>query len=73
MCNEDIKHIIRKSRFFNYELADKLEISESTFSGWFRNELSDEKKKLILEAIEKLERSEVYVDIAEYKINISKT
>lgn len=53
MHNLDIRLKIKENRLFNYEVAEKLGITEYTFCKWLRNELSEEKKKIILDAIKK--------------------
>lgn len=47
---------IRESRFFKYEIAGKIGISEVAFSQWFRKELTEEKKAKIINAIKELKR-----------------
>lgn len=56
MKNEEIKLLIKQSRFFNYEIAEHIGISEVSLSRWFRKELSEEQKQKIIKAIEELKR-----------------
>ena len=56
MGNIKIKKFIKASRCFNYEIAEKIGISEVTFSQWFRKELTEEQNNKILTAIEKLKK-----------------
>lgn len=56
--NSQIKEIIKQSRFFNYEIAEAIGISEISFSKWFRKPINEEKKNMILCAIEKLKDGE---------------
>lgn len=58
MKNEEVKKLIKQSRFFNYEIAEQIGISEVSFSRWFRKELSEEQKQKIINAIEELKRGE---------------
>lgn len=51
MKNLEIRMIIKKNRLCHYEVAAKLGISEYTLCRWLREELSDERKGIILEAI----------------------
>lgn len=54
MKNVEIREILRKKRVFNYEVAQQLGITEFTFCRWLRDELSDERKRLVLEAISRI-------------------
>ena len=54
--NAEIKEAIRKSRFFKYEIARKIGITEETFSRWFRAELTEDQKEKIKSAIEELKK-----------------
>ena len=51
MKNADIRNLIKKHRIHNYEIAQKLGVSEFTFCRWLRTELSEEKQKQVLDAI----------------------
>lgn len=54
MKNIEIRDILKKRHIYNYEVAHQLGIAEFTFCRWLRNEFSEERKKLVLEAIDKL-------------------
>lgn len=54
MSNVDIRNKIRERRLRHYEVAEKIGISETTLCVWLRHELTDERKKRVLEAIEQL-------------------
>lgn len=54
MANAEIRELIRKKRLRHYEIAKALGVNEFTFSRWLRNELPDEKKRKIIEAIEQI-------------------
>ena len=58
MNNLEIRTAIKKSRLFNYEVADGLGMSETYFSRKLRKELPEEEKQKILEVIEKLSKEE---------------
>lgn len=58
MANEEIRELIRKKRLRHYEIAEALGVNEFTFSRWLRNELPDEKKKLVINAINDICNSE---------------
>ena len=51
MANEEIRNIMNKKRIRHYEVAAVLGISEGTFCKWLRTELPDDKKKLVINAI----------------------
>lgn len=52
--NNYIRDLIESNRIKHYEVALELGISDTTFSRWLRYELSEEKKKIVIEAIEKI-------------------
>ncbi|ASA98027.1 hypothetical protein [Anoxybacillus flavithermus] len=52
--NEDIKKA--KGDLPNWAIAEKLGIHENTLYRWLRSEMSDEKKRLVIDAINKLKR-----------------
>lgn len=58
MANEEIRELLRKKRIRHYEVAEQLGISEYTFCKYLRNELTDEKKKLVINAINDICNSE---------------
>lgn len=51
MANEEIRNIMNKKRIRQYEVAEILGVTEVTFSRWLRKELPDDKKKLVINAI----------------------
>lgn len=56
--NAEIRKNIRKSGFFQWQIADALGVAETTLVRWLRNELPDDKKKAIYSAIESLRMHE---------------
>lgn len=56
--NDKMKQIIKQSRFMQYEIAEKMGISEYTLSKWFRKELTTEQQEKILSAIQALKAGE---------------
>lgn len=54
--NIDIREAIKNSGFPYWAVAERLGITDSTFSKWLRKELSEEKKQKILGAIEELKQ-----------------
>ena len=58
MNNDQIREEIRQSRFFNYEIADAIGITESAFSKWFRKPLTCEQQEDIIRAILRLKGGE---------------
>ncbi len=51
---EEAKAMIKNSRFFSYEIAAAMGVSETAFSKWFRREISDEQLQQIKTGISKL-------------------
>lgn len=58
MYNLDVRLKIKQNRLCHYEVAREIGISEFTFCKWLRNEMNEERKKLVLSAIDKLIRGE---------------
>ena len=56
MKNLEIRTKIKEKRLYQYEVAEKLGISEYTFCVWLRKELSAERKNAVLAAIDELTR-----------------
>lgn len=54
MNGTDIQKLIKKKRLFQWEVAQELRINEFTLSRWLRGNLSKERERTILEAIERL-------------------
>lgn len=54
MNNLDIRESIKNNRLKNWEVADKVGISDSRFSVWLRTPLNEERKKRVLNAIDEL-------------------
>jgi transposase-like protein len=52
--NQDIKKA--KGNLPNWAIAEKLGIHENTLYRWLRSEMSDEKKQLVIDAINELKR-----------------
>ncbi len=65
MHNVEIRELIKKNRIFNYEIAEKLHISEYTLCRWLRNELSTEKKQEITAAIIELTGGDISENISD--------
>lgn len=55
-ANQEIRMSISINRFKNWEVAQKIGISDSRFSVWLRTPLNDERKKRVLNAIEELKK-----------------
>lgn len=56
--NKEIRSLIKKSKIYHYEIANKLGISETTFVRKLRNELSEYDRQRILEAIISIRREQ---------------
>lgn len=54
MCNEAIKKEIKKAGVYQYQVAAKIGVSEMTLIRWMREELPEEKRQLVYEAIQSL-------------------
>lgn len=54
MHNTDIRQAITDSGLKYWQVADALNVADSTFTKWLRKELDPEKKAAVMEAIEKL-------------------
>ena len=52
--NIDIRTEIEKKRLRFYEVADEIGINTCTFSRWLQRELTEEKKKRVLDAIARI-------------------
>ncbi len=50
--NLEIRSAITERGLRHYEVANKLKITQTTFSHWLQSELSEDKKTKILKAIE---------------------
>jgi len=53
-ANQDIRESIYKSGFPQWKVAEEYNLSDSRFSVILRHELNTDKKKAILDAIERL-------------------
>lgn len=60
-ANQEIRDQIFLNRLRNWEVADRVGISDSRLSVWLRTELNDERKARVQKAIDELvkERKEV--------------
>ena len=52
--NTDIRAAIKESKLRQYQVAEKIGISEFTLVRWLRKELSEERKQQIFTAIREL-------------------
>lgn len=57
MSNEEIRQLLKKEKIYMWQLAKVLEIHETTFGKWFREPLSENRKKAILSAIETIKQT----------------
>ena len=56
MCNQDIKALANQNHVRLWQVAEKLQIADTTFSRWLRTELPNEKKQQIKSIIEELSK-----------------
>lgn len=61
MANLELRKEIKKSRLFHYEIADALGITEAAFSKSLRKELTAERKRQVLDAINQIKEVEQIV------------
>lgn len=54
MENKEIRELIEKKSLKHYQVAQEIGIASFTLSVWLRTPLTEERKKRILEAIERL-------------------
>lgn len=54
--NDDIRRSIRESGLHQWMVAERLGISEATFTRWLRTEMSDGKKRMVIDAINELKK-----------------
>lgn len=54
MNNLDIRNKIKSNRLRNWEVAEKIGISDSRLSVWLRTPLNDDRKQRVLNAIKEL-------------------
>ena len=51
MNNQQIREVMRENNIYMWQVAKTLNIYETSFCKWFREELSEERKQLVLSAI----------------------
>jgi len=49
--NQEIKKAMKEHKVKQWQIAEKLGMSEFTLSRWFRHELPEDKKRMVLEAV----------------------
>lgn len=54
MVNERINQLLRKEKINKWQVAKKIGIHESTFSKWFREQMSKEHEMQVLSAVEEI-------------------
>lgn len=54
MHNIEIRQAIIESGLKYWQVADALNVADSTFTKWLRKELDPDKKAIVMDAIEKL-------------------
>lgn len=52
MRNQDLRDEIKRARLYGQDVADQLQISKSTLYTWLGQNLTDEKRKMIYQAID---------------------
>lgn len=56
ICNEEIRIQIKENGLRNYEVANKIGVSDRTLCEWLKKELGTEKENMILSAIKELKK-----------------
>lgn len=56
-ANQDLRELIYTERLKNWQVADKIGISDSRFSVWLRTPLSEERRLKVITAINDLKES----------------
>ncbi|OQO83358.1 hypothetical protein BH739_16310 [Enterococcus casseliflavus] len=56
-ANQDLRELIYTERLKNWQVADKIGISDSRFSVWLRTPLNEERRLKVIAAINDLKRS----------------
>lgn len=54
--NKEVRAEIYKAGFRHWEVAEKVGVSDCSFSVWLRHELTPERKERILRAIDELKK-----------------
>ena len=54
MSNAEIVNLMKKEGIFQWQIAKRLNLHETSFSRWFRSELTQEQQQRILGAIEEI-------------------
>ena len=49
--NRDVRQVMKDKRVFQWEVAERLGVHETTVIRWMRTELPEDKKKAILDAV----------------------
>lgn len=52
--NQDIREKAKKAGVMQWQIAEKLNVSATTICIWLRSELPEEKKNIIMKAIDEL-------------------
>jgi len=56
-ANKDIRDYLDRLNIKHWQLAEELEVHEITLCRWLRYELTDDRKEMILKAIERIKES----------------
>ncbi|MFB5429853.1 hypothetical protein ACE4ZH_02385 [Enterococcus casseliflavus] len=56
-ANQDLRELIYTERLKNWQVADKIGISDSRFSVWLRTPLNEERRLKVITAINDLKES----------------
>lgn len=54
MSNTTFKTLMKENNIYMWQVAKKLNVNETSFCKWFREELSEVRKQQVLSAIEEI-------------------
>lgn len=54
MSNEQIKTLMRENKIYMWQVAKRLNVHETSFCKWFREQLSQEQVQRVLSAVEEI-------------------
>ena len=54
MNNEQLKVLMKENKIYMWQVAKHLNVNETSFCKWFREELSEVRKQQVLSAIEEI-------------------
>ena len=65
MNNQQIKEVMRYNNIYMWQVAKKLNVNETSFCKWFREELSEERKQQVMLKIQEYVFSQTTIEYLE--------